>query len=243
MLFRVKAIFLQPLDTFASISSFVNLSLIFRQCFGFIQHALKPSINAPDVIITSVKKYTVFWGKANTVTRVISYTFSSLFSKYHIRGRKERVCRGGEDPYTQPTKYIQFSLILITVFLLLHANTARSPTNSASNTRLWIVGAVQKGKETKYCLEINNSPPTKHFKVKCCENLYSWLWASYEVCFAGASWCEGPEDPQDFYLDNKAKQDLQGGRILLRPQAITEKMCLGHTSLFSHLKKQQASRS
>lgn len=28
------------------------------------------------------------------------------------------------------------------------------------------MGAIQKGKETKHCLEINNSPPTKHFKVK-----------------------------------------------------------------------------
>lgn len=112
-----------------------------------------------------MKKHTIFWGKANTVTGGISYTFSSLFSKHHIRGKKG-VCRGGEDPYTQPTKCIPFSLILITVFLLLHANTAWSPPNSASNTRLWIVGAVQKGKETKHCLEINNSPPTKHFKVK-----------------------------------------------------------------------------
>lgn len=29
-----------------------------------------------------------------------------------------------------------------------------------------MLGAKQKGKETKHCLEINNSPPTKHFKVK-----------------------------------------------------------------------------
>lgn len=112
-----------------------------------------------------MKKYTVLWGKGNTITRGISYTFSSLYSKYHIRGKKERVCRG-EDPYTQPTQCIQFSLILIAVFLLLYANTPWSPTNSASNTRLRIVGAIQKGKETKHCLEINNSPPTKHFKVK-----------------------------------------------------------------------------
>lgn len=111
-----------------------------------------------------MKKYTVFWGKANTITGGISYTFSSLLLKYHFRGKKKE-CVGEEKTPTHSPP-IQFSLILITVSLLLYANTAWSPTNSASNTRLRIVGAVQKGKETKHCLEINNSPPTKPFKVK-----------------------------------------------------------------------------
>lgn len=57
--------------------SFVNLPLIFLLCFGFIEHALKPSINAPHV--TFVKKCIAFWGKANTITGGISYTFSALF--------------------------------------------------------------------------------------------------------------------------------------------------------------------
>lgn len=68
--------------------------------------------------------------------------------------------------------------------------------------------AVQKGKDTKHCLEISNSSPTKHLKVKSKQpagwkNLYPWLWARYKVCFTRAGWCEGPQDQQDFYLDNK----------------------------------------
>lgn len=82
------------------------------------------------------------------MTGGISYTFSPLFSKHHIRGKKKRVCRGGEDPYTQPTKCIQFSVILIIVFLLLYANTACGPTNSASNTRLSVLGAVKERKQS-----------------------------------------------------------------------------------------------
>lgn len=86
--------------------SFVNLSLIFLLCFGFIEHALKLSINAPNVTITLWKKHTVFWGKANTITEGISYTFSSLFSKHHIRSKKE--CVGEEK--TSPTAHQMHSV-------------------------------------------------------------------------------------------------------------------------------------
>lgn len=49
---------------------------------------------------------------------------------------------------------------------------------NASAATLSIVGAVQKEKETRQCLEISNFPPTRYLKVKSnqpagCKHLYS----------------------------------------------------------------------
>ena len=60
--------FLQYLDAFPSISvicqSFINLPFVFL----FHTMSTETTVNAQNVIITLVKKYTAFWGKANTVT-------------------------------------------------------------------------------------------------------------------------------------------------------------------------------
>lgn len=167
--------------------------------------------NAQNVIITLVKKHVVFWRRAITVTvpGVLQEVFPTpplFFPSVTLEARKktciEKTTRthSPQDAYNFLWSLLLFSYSFIQILLMALIST--------SIATLSIVGAVQKGKETKHYLEISNSPPTKHFKVKSnqpagCENLYSWLLASYKVCFIRPGWSEGTEDQQNFYLDNK----------------------------------------
>lgn len=200
-----------------------------------------------------MKNYTAFWGNTVTVPGALREAFPTpppLFLQSVTTEAKKKECVGKKTTPTHSPQYpynFLWSLLMFSYSFMQILHTALQ--KSASNAMLSIMVAVQKWKETKHCLEISNSPPTKHFKVKSnqpagCENLYSWLQASYKVCFTKAGWCEGPEDQQDFCLDNKQSKIYREAEYFLDHKLSREKMCLGHTNPSSHLKeKQQASRS
>lgn len=112
-----------------------------------------------------MKKHTIFWGKANTVTGGISYTFSSLFSKHHIRGKKG-VCRGGEDPlHTAHQMHSVFSDPYY-CFLTLSCKYCMEPSKQCLKHEALNRGSCTKRKRNKALPWDKYSPPTKHFKVK-----------------------------------------------------------------------------